>query len=265
MTGLTTKTFTISLQASSNVASADTNNKKKKKKDRPKDDKKDGDDKKQAKKQYCPFHERETVHKAKDCFLNPKKKDKSESTNKADAAADKPAVTASTSMENLWCSATFIVVNDAGVAIDINNPSLSIHTTSDASHRIHTPDPTKWMLDSGCSTHITPCRSVFHKFIPQRMAIHSATGEVFYAEGYGEVVIDLAEFDSNQSSERIRIGGMILNKAWYAPSLTHSLISIKQLAATGTISTTFYKDHAEIKSLTTSEIKAYTTIENNQY
>ena len=256
-------------QASSNAASAEKDSKesKKKKKDKSKDsNKKDGDDKKSAKKQYCPFHERETVHKAKDCFLNPKKKEK-ESANKADTAADKPAVAASTSMENLWCSATFMVVNDAGVTIDINDPSLSVSSnaasTAAASRQHHTPDPTKWMLDSGCSTHMTPCRSVFHKFTPQRMAIHSATGEVFYAKGYGEVAIDLAELD--KSTERTRIGGMILDKAWYAPSLTHSLISIKQLAATGTVSTTFYKDHAEMKSLTTGEIKAYATVENNQY
>ncbi|KAJ5842235.1 hypothetical protein N7534_012065 [Penicillium rubens] len=86
------------------------------------------------------------------------------------------------------------------------------------------------------------------------MAIYSATSETFYAEGYGEVAIDLAELDLNQSlfdhqlSERIRIGGMILDK---------------QLAATGTVSTTFYKDYTEMKSLTTSEIKAYATVENN--
>ncbi|KAJ5277886.1 hypothetical protein N7524_004039, partial [Penicillium chrysogenum] len=75
---------------------------KKKKKDKSKDNsKKDRDKKKSAKKQYYPFHKRETVHKAKDCFLNPKKKDKSESANKANAAADKPAITTSTSIENL--------------------------------------------------------------------------------------------------------------------------------------------------------------------
>ncbi|KAJ5251874.1 hypothetical protein N7489_002284 [Penicillium chrysogenum] len=70
-------------QASANIASAD-NNKKKKKKDNPKGEKEED---KQTKKQYCPFHKRETIHKPKDCFLNPKKKDKSESA----------------SMENLWC------------------------------------------------------------------------------------------------------------------------------------------------------------------
>ncbi|OQE67761.1 hypothetical protein PENNAL_c0161G01048, partial [Penicillium nalgiovense] len=91
-------------QASSNVASADTNKKKKKDKSKSKDDSKDKDNKdNKPKTQYCPFHKRETQHKAKDCFLNPKKKDKSESANKAEpAAADKPAVAASTSMQNLW-------------------------------------------------------------------------------------------------------------------------------------------------------------------
>ena len=65
--------------------------------------------------------------------MNPKKKDKSESTNKADIVANKPAIATSTSMENLWCSTTFMVVNDAGVVIDINDLALSIYTTSNAS------------------------------------------------------------------------------------------------------------------------------------
>ncbi|KAJ5259957.1 hypothetical protein N7505_009338 [Penicillium chrysogenum] len=130
-------------QASSNVASAEKESKesKKKKKDKSKDSKKDGDNKKSAKKQYCPFHERETVYKAKDCFLNPKKKEK-ESANKAEV--EKPAVAASTSIENLWCSATFMVVNDASVTIDINDLSLSVSsTTAAASRQHHALDPTK--------------------------------------------------------------------------------------------------------------------------
>ena len=57
--------------------------------------------------------------------MNPKKKEK-ESTNKANVVADKLAIAASISIENLWCSATFIVVNDASVIIDINNLSLSV-------------------------------------------------------------------------------------------------------------------------------------------
>jgi hypothetical protein len=54
------------------------------------------------------------------------------------------------------------------------------------------------MLDSGRSIYIIPCSSVFYKYTPQKMAIHSATGEVFYAKGYGEVAIDLAELDLDQ-------------------------------------------------------------------
>jgi hypothetical protein len=54
---------------------------------------------------------------------------------------------------------------------------------------------------------------------------------------------------------------MVLKKVWYAPSLTHSLISIKQLTATSVV-TTFYKDYVEIKTLS-GEIKAYATMQNN--
>jgi hypothetical protein len=48
--------------------------------------------------------------------------------------------------------------------------------------------------------------------------MHGDWGEVFYAEGYGEVVIDLAAFDlatfdRDQSlSDRSRMGGMVLKK-----------------------------------------------------
>jgi hypothetical protein len=56
------------------------------------------------------------------------------------------------------------------------------------------------------------------------MPIHSTTSETFYAEGYSEVVIDLIAIDSVNPS---RIGGMVLQKVWYTPSLTYSLISIK--------------------------------------
>ncbi|KAJ6184075.1 hypothetical protein N7519_005376 [Penicillium mononematosum] len=40
---------------------------------------------------------------------------------------------------------------------------------------------------------------------------------------------------------------------------------MKQLAAVGTVSTTFYKDPAELKSLTTGKIKAYATVQDNRY
>ncbi|KAJ5124498.1 uncharacterized protein N7515_008323 [Penicillium bovifimosum] len=231
-------------QASSNVASVDEKKKKKKEKSNDKDDRVN----KRQKTQYCPFHKRETQHKAKDCFLNPKRK--AESANNAEP---QPPVAASASMENLWCSATGIASMDSNIVSD----------------KEHAPDPNKWMLDSGCSAHMTPHRTVFNKYTPHRMPIHSATGQVFYAEGYGEVVLDLAEFDRDQSPVhdahgRTRMGGMVLKKVWHAPKLTHSLISMKQLAATGAV-TTFYKDHADIKDLSTGVTKAYATVQSNQY
>ncbi|KGO39027.1 Integrase, catalytic core [Penicillium expansum] len=235
-------------QASSNVASTDKKKKDKKKKDSKKDSK---DSKDQV---WCPFHKRETVHKPADCFLNPKnKKDsKPESANKADA---KPAAAnaASSSPDNLWVSATYVNVNSVSATVSLNDA----------------PDPNVWMLDSGCSAHMTPCRSVFHTFTAKTLPIHSATGETFYAEGYGDVVIDLAKFDysvdDQDTTERIRMGGIVLRKVWYAPSLKHSLISTRQLAETGTMAITFFKDHTELKSMITGEVKGYATVGNNQY
>jgi hypothetical protein len=104
---------------------------------------------------------------------------------------------------------------------------MDINSSSPSSlyKEYYAPDPNRWILDSGCSAHITLCRSVFHKYTPYKLLIYLATGEVFYAEGCGEVVIDLAAFDltafdRDQSlsdhdpsqSDRSRIGGMVLKK-----------------------------------------------------
>ncbi|KGO64750.1 hypothetical protein PEX1_003960 [Penicillium expansum] len=235
-------------QASSNVALTDKKKKDKKKKDSKKDSK---DSKDQV---WCPFHKRETVHKPADCFLNPKnKKDsKPESANKADT---KPAAANAASLlpDNLWVSATYVNINSVSATVSLNNAL----------------DPNVWMLDSGCSAYITPCRSVFHTFTAKTLPIHSATGKTFYAEGYGDIVIDLTKFDysvnDQDTTERIRIRGIVLRKVWYALSLKHSLISTRQLAETGTIAITFFKDHTKLKSMITGEVKGYTTVGNNQY
>ncbi|OQE41636.1 hypothetical protein PENNAL_c0722G11228, partial [Penicillium nalgiovense] len=102
-----------------------------------------------------------------------------------------------------------------------------------------------WMLDSGCSAHMTPCKSVFHKYTTHKLPIHLATGEVFYAEGYGEVIIDLATFDGDQSPSGH-------DQSLYDHEASRAV-------------TTFYKDYAEIKAVSTGEIKAYATMQNNQY
>jgi hypothetical protein len=73
-----------------------------------------------------------------------------------------------------------------GVSIQLAIVSRSVpialktveESVADTSHKEHAPDPNKWMLDSGCSAHMTPHRSGFHKYTPHRLPIHSATGEV---------------------------------------------------------------------------------------
>ncbi|KAJ5932956.1 hypothetical protein N7516_007445 [Penicillium verrucosum] len=52
----------------------------------------------------------------------------------------------------------------------------------------------------------------------ESLPIRSVTGETFYAEGYGDVVIDLAFYDyatdEQDTKERIRIEGIVLRKVW---------------------------------------------------
>ncbi|KAJ5497613.1 Reverse transcriptase RNA-dependent DNA polymerase [Penicillium fimorum] len=282
-------------QASSNAASTD---KKKKKDSKSKDSK----EKKQI---YCPFHKKHMGHKPTDCFLNPKNKkpESANTTTESKPTETTAAAAAAALVDNLWVSATyvnepnaqptgprFLIRDDRGVTHDIHDlspvnqvsrsqdqtqsvnsvsdvqTSMSANRTADVS--LHDgPNPNKWMLDSGCSAHMTPCRSVFHTFTAQRLPIHSATGETFYAEGYGEVVLDLADYEYEEAEldERIRLGGILLKKVWYAPSLKHSLISVKDLTDAGTVAITCYKNRAELKSVSTGEIKGYATVENNQY
>ncbi|KAG0153774.1 hypothetical protein PDIDSM_2429 [Penicillium digitatum] len=65
-------------------------------------------------------------------------------------------------------------------------------------------DVTRWMIDSGTSTHMTPHRSVFVNFRRCVLPVSTATGDVFYTEGYGD-------------------------KVWLAPDLRSSLISMSAL------------------------------------
>ncbi|KAJ9481428.1 hypothetical protein VN97_g12047 [Penicillium thymicola] len=257
---------------------------------------------------HCSYHDRPSTHKPADCFLTPKNKYKDfkdkgrgrKGGKKPKSANPAAANAASKGDDNLWVSAThvvprFLVTDSNGVTHDIheydNQPALSSSGASLApgafpaprlkpldSNAMSTytfrsdndvPDPNVWMLDSGCSAHMTPCRSVFHTFTQESLPIRSATGETFYAEGYGDVVIDLAIYnyaaDEQGTKERIRMGGIVLRKVWYAPSLKHSLISTRQLAANGTMTIQLFKDHAELKSMVTGEVKGYASVSNNQY
>ena len=52
-------------------------------------------------------------------------------------------------------------------------------------------DTARWMIDSGTSIYMTPHRSVFVNFGQCILPVSTATGDVFYTEGYGDVILKL--------------------------------------------------------------------------
>ncbi|KAG0155364.1 hypothetical protein PDIDSM_939 [Penicillium digitatum] len=85
-------------------------------------------------------------------------------------------------------------------------------------------DVTRWMIDSGTSTHMTPHRSVFVNFRRCVLPVSTATGDVFYTEGYGDVILHLLDQDSSG-----QMAPLTLQKVWLAPDLRSSLISMSAL------------------------------------
>lgn len=85
-------------------------------------------------------------------------------------------------------------------------------------------DPSRWIVDSGTSTHMTPHRSVFINFRPCVLPVSIVTGDVLYTEGYGDIILRMAGQDSDDY-----IGSLTLHKVWLAPDLKASLISISAL------------------------------------
>ncbi|KAJ5616225.1 hypothetical protein N7537_001339 [Penicillium hordei] len=50
-------------------------------------------------------------------------------------------------------------------------------------------DISRWMVDSGTSTYMTLYKSVFINFRECVLPISIAIGDVFYTEGYGDVIL----------------------------------------------------------------------------
>jgi hypothetical protein len=76
----------------------------------------------------------------------------------------------------------------------------------------------KFMLDSGCSNHITGIKGILQGYQEiNPIEIEGASGTKMYATGKGEIV-----------SEE-----MILVDVWYVKGISESLISINQLANRG--------------------------------
>ena len=88
------------------------------------------------------------------------------------------------------------------------------------------PAPTKanWMLDSGCTCHMTPCRNAFTTFksIPDgQHAIETATGKQVFARESGKVTVCVRTPEGNADIE--------IFDSLYVPLCTSSLVSVGQL------------------------------------
>ncbi|KAG0154950.1 hypothetical protein PDIDSM_523 [Penicillium digitatum] len=71
---------------------------------------------------------------------------------------------------------------------------------------------------------MTPHRSVFVNFRRCVLPVSTATGDVFYTEGYGDVILHLLDQDSSG-----KMAPLTLQKVWLAPDLRSSLISMSAL------------------------------------
>ncbi|KAJ5124616.1 Reverse transcriptase RNA-dependent DNA polymerase [Penicillium bovifimosum] len=114
--------------------------------------------------------------------------------------------------DSLFCSALF---NDTLSSFFVSPEGLAADTGDDTA---------KWMIDSGTSTHMTPHRSVFVNFRQCVLPVRTATGEVFYTEGYGDVILQLLDQHKTGS-----LPPLTLKKVWLAPELKSNLISMSAL------------------------------------
>lgn len=80
------------------------------------------------------------------------------------------------------------------------------------------------MVDSGTSTYITPHKSVFINFRQCVLPVSTATGDVFYTEGYRDIILRI----TNKQSDDL-IGSLTLYKVQLALDLKASLISMSAL------------------------------------
>lgn len=92
-------------------------------------------------------------------------------------------------------------------------------------------DPTETendlMMDSGTSHTMLKSKDLLTTFKPCRVPVTTATGDVFFTEGYGDLNITLANPDGHI------IGYLTIPQTWWAPNLAHNLISIRQLGNLG--------------------------------
>jgi hypothetical protein len=119
-------------------------------------------------------------------------------------------------------------------------------------------NPLRWMLDSGTTAHMTPYRSSYVNYTHQRMPIQTATGDVFWAEGYGDILLDLTAKDGSA------MGPITLHKVYHAPALAASLISVSGLLSQG-ITVQFDIPHAILAYKGSLEPVGYAQLEGAHF
>ncbi|KAJ6110199.1 hypothetical protein N7486_002434 [Penicillium sp. IBT 16267x] len=213
-------------------------------------------DKEDRGKVWCPYHWAFGDHFPSQCKQknDPKKiaaaKQRAAiaaATTESTPPAPSPAPTApaKSATSNLvtgyqWTNATII-------------PNQQAAVTTSASE-----NPLRWMLDSGTTAHMTPYRSSYINFTYQRMPIQTATGDVFWAEGYGDILLDLAAIDGSL------MGSITLHKVYHAPALAASLISISGLLSQG-ISVQFDDPHAILHLKGSPDPIGYAVLESSHF
>ncbi|KAG5881329.1 hypothetical protein JTB14_020282 [Gonioctena quinquepunctata] len=105
-------------------------------------------------------------------------------------------------------------------------------------HRQKTDSGT-WILDSGCTDHMTSHREKFCSFIPYESVVEVAGGGVLRSTGYGDVNLQLSKKNGGYQ--------ITLMKVLYVPDLNENLLSMS-LAAERAMKVIFGSNNAKIIS-----------------
>ena len=80
-----------------------------------------------------------------------------------------------------------------------------------------------WMVDSGCTDHLTPFKDDFAHLGTAVCSASVANGQTVLMYGPGKIILQ-----SFKGSEPI-----VLNEVWYAPHAAHRLLSVNTLTGQG--------------------------------
>ena len=120
------------------------------------------------------------------------------------------------------------VTEVAWEAIVTRNPGITVDYSEE-----YTGESLTWVVDSGCSIHMTYSREAFHDYraLDEPIEVNTASGTVIQAVGQGSVTLKVAVNGT--------IRTVLLSEVYHVPRLAGSLISVLQLQNRGiTIRTT---------------------------